>query len=321
MSEQLWNLFGGNYRHNCLSWHHSARNPVIPASGDTWRSVWVANPDVLTFNGKQLLYYRGNGIMPGTDGQRHDRLGVAEIVGLTRDTISLRDLNGGEPIVDVGGPDEFDGKDVLDPSAVEFGGRVFVYYSAVGAGPDCVGLAVSDDGVNFAKVGNIMEGRAPAAIVKDGFVYMIYQLLQNNGYRLYLARSRDGIHFEQVSEQSIFEGTPGNWDALSIVTARLTKDGDSFYMMYGGSSYLADEPDFFGLARSTDLLHWEPHPGNPIFGCGAMGEEDGGAIWFPALLETESEFVILYEGSRGKYSWDISSQICMSSIPKQSAGM
>ncbi|MBM7568823.1 hypothetical protein [Paenibacillus sacheonensis] len=316
MSEKLWQLFQSNYRQNCLSWHHSEHNPVIPASGDTWRSVWVANPDTLTFGGRQLLYYRGNGIQPGTDGQRHDRLGVAEIVRVTRNTIELRDLNDGEPIVDVGGPDEFDGKDVLDPSVVAFGGRVYAYYSAIGAGPDCVGLAVSEDGVHFEKVGNIMEGRAPAAIVKDGSIYMIYQLLADNGYRLYLSRSRDGIHFESVSDKPIFVGEAGSWDALSIVTARLMQDGDHFYMMYGGSSYLADEPDFFGLARSTDLLNWERHPGNPIFGCGAMGQEDGGAIWFPALIETEDAFVILYEGSRGKYSWDISSQICMASIAK-----
>ncbi|WP_219834111.1 hypothetical protein [Paenibacillus sp. R14(2021)] len=316
MSEPFWNLFKGSYQQNCLSWHHSAHNPVIPASGETWRSVWVANPDILTFNGRKLLYYRGNGIQPNTDGQRHDRLAVAEIMSVTRDTIELRDLHGGEPIVDVGGPDEFDGKDVLDPAAALFNGQVFLYYSAIGAGPDCVGLAVSKDGEAFTKVGNIMEGRAPAVVVKDDHIYMIYQLVENNGYRLYLSRSKDGIHFERVSEGAIFAGDPGSWDALSVVTARLLKDGDYYYMIYGGSSYLEDEPDFFGLARSTDLLNWERHPGNPIFGCGAKGEEDGGAIWFPALLETEDAFVILYEGSRGKYSWDISSQICMASLPK-----
>ncbi|SFJ79952.1 Predicted glycosyl hydrolase, GH43/DUF377 family [Paenibacillus sp. UNC496MF] len=316
MSKKLWQLFSGDYRQNCLSWHHSPHNPVIPASGETWRSVWVANPDVIEFGGRQLLYYRGNGIQPATDGKRHDRLGVAEIASVTRDNIGLRDLNGGEPIVDVGAPGEFDDKDVLDPSAAVFGGKVFVYYSAIGSGPDCVGLAVSEDGVRFEKAGNIMEGRAPAVIVKDGYVYMIYQLLEENGYQLYLSRSQDGIRFEPVSDRPIFAGEPGSWDALSIVTAQLTQDGDAYYLMYGGSSYLVDEPDFFGLARSTDLLRWERHPGNPIFGCGAMGQEDGGAIWFPALIETEAFFAILYEGSRGKYSWDISSQICMATIAK-----
>ncbi|MFC5652628.1 hypothetical protein ACFPYJ_26610 [Paenibacillus solisilvae] len=317
MSQQLWNLFSNNYQQNCLSWNHSPNNPVIPASGDTWKSIWVANPDIIGFNNKQFLYYRGNGIMPNTDGQRHDRLGAAEIISVTSDSIEIRELNNGEPIVDVGLPNEFDSKDVLDPAAVVFKGQIFIYYSAIGDGPDAIGLATSRDGITFTKVGKIMDGRAPAVVMKDDKIYLIYQLYRNNGYHLHLADSEDGIHFEPVSDEPIFAGKPGNWDSLSIVTARLIKDGDIYYMMYGGSSYLADEPDYFGLAKSSDLLNWEPHPGNPIFGCGAMGQEDGGAIWFPALIETEDSYVILYEGSRGKYSWDISSQICMSSIPKQ----
>ena len=64
------------------------------------------------------------------------------------------------------------------------------------------------------------------------------------------------------------------------------------------------------------MLTWEKHPGNPIFGCGPKGSPDGGAIWFPAVYEESDRFVMLYEGSRGKYTWDCSSQICMSTIKK-----
>ena len=114
----------------------------------------------------------------------------------------------------------------------------------------------------------------------------------------------------------MFSPEEGSWDAFSITTARLSADAGWFYMMYGGSAYLADEPDCFGLARSKDLVHWERHSGNPIFGRGPAGSPDGGAIWFPALLETEDCFILLYEGSRGKYSWDLSSAICMASAAK-----
>ncbi|AZN43421.1 glycoside hydrolase family protein [Paenibacillus albus] len=316
MSTRLWNLFTNDYRQNCLRWSHSANNPVIPASGESWKSIWVANPDFLEFQGKQLLYYRGNGIQPGTDGQRHDRLAVAEVLQLTADNIEIRDLNGGEPIVDAGAPGEFDSKDVLDPASVVWQDQVFVYYSAVGDGPDSVGLAISSDGEHFTKYGKIMDGRAPEVIVKDGKLHMIYQMFSNDGYQLHLASSEDGIHFTPVSDKPIFQDRTGGWDSLSIVTVRLMQDDEYYYMIYGASAYLADEPDFFGLARSRDLLNWESHPGNPIFGCGAKGSEDGGAIWFPAIVETEEHFVMIYEGSRGKYTWDLSSQICLSSIRK-----
>jgi hypothetical protein len=101
-----------------------------------------------------------------------------------------------------------------------------------------------------------------------------------------------------------------------VATGRLLRAEDEFYLLYGGSSSLIDQPDAFGLARSRDLIHWERHPGNPVFGCGPKGSEDGGAIWFPALIETEEALVLLYEGSRGNYQGELSSQICMASIPK-----
>jgi len=118
-----------------------------------------------------------------------------------------------------------------------------------------------------------------------------------------------------VSEKPVFDTPEKGWDK-QITTGRLFEQGDVYYLLYGGNPVLVDQPTYFGLARSTDLIHWERHPGNPIFGCGAKGSEDGGAIWFPALIETDDGYVLLYEGSRGPYSWDLSSQICMSSIKK-----
>ena len=40
---------------------------------------------------------------------------------------------------------------MLDPSAVVFNGKIFLYYSGLGDGEDSVGLAVSKDGNNFTK--------------------------------------------------------------------------------------------------------------------------------------------------------------------------
>jgi len=67
------------------------------------------------------------------------------------------------------------------------------------------------------------------------------------------------------------------------------------------------------LARSKNLIQWER---NPVSGCATKGKPDGGAIWLPAAYETEDCFVLLYEGSRGNYSWDLYSSICMAWISK-----
>jgi hypothetical protein len=200
---------------------------------------------------------------------------------------------------------------------------VHLYYSAIGPGDDSVGLAISTDGETgerFEKYGRVLVARAPSALVRDGKIYLLSQnfLPGTTGeYAFYLFSSDDGISFKPAQDNPILTGTTGDWDSHSVVTGRLFEGEDGWiYLLYGGSSYRSDEPEHFGLARSRDLLAWEKHPGNPIFGAGARGEADGGAMWFPAICETPTHFHLLYEGSRGPYSWNLSSTICLASVPK-----
>lgn len=315
MYERFWNRFSADYRANCLAWKHGEA-AALPPHGDGWQAVWTANPDLLRLDDRLLLYYRASGYAPGREGA-HDRIGVAEVLEIGLGRLEVRNLNLGEPIVDVGDEEEFDGTDVLDPATVVFGGKVFLYYSAIGPGVDSVGLAVSDDGEHFTKVGRLMTGRAPDVVVYQDRLRMVYQRPDEAGnYLVYLAESTDGLTFSDVQPEPVFDPPRENWDGLSIATVRLGVEGEWFYALYGGSAYLADEPDYFGLARSQDLASWEFHPGNPIFGCGPKGAIDGGAMWFPAIHETDEHFVLLYEGSPGKYTFDLNSAICMATISK-----
>ncbi len=312
----FWILFQDDYRKNCKLWkHNTGKNPVIPAGNQLWKKFWTANPTVINLNEKLLVYYRGNGITPDNP-ERHDRIAVAQIQNITADDLVIEDLNNQNFIIDVGVAGTFDDHDVLDPGAVRFKNKVFLYYSGVGTGPNSVGLAISEDGIHFEKHGSVLPGRSPSVVVSDGKIFMIYQNDDGKGYRgFFMAESQDGINFKKCSETPVLGGHENGWDKF-VTTARIYRENDTFLLLYGGSPDLNDQPDYFGLARSTDLMSWEKHPGNPIFGLGAKGEEDGGAIWFPALLDIGSHYVILYEGSRGRYAWDLSSQICMSSIEK-----
>lgn len=256
--------------------------------------------------------------MPGREASNHDRIGVAEITGVSACRLDLHELADGLPILDVGEKNSFDGEHVLAPATTVFRGEVLLYYSAIGAGQASIGLATSADGIHFTKVGKVIEGLAPDVVVTDNGICMLYQERNADGcYEFFVAQSSDGVRFQSVSKQAVFSpsGKP-RWDGRDVVTGRLLRDGTGYLLIYGGSSSLVDQPDYFGLARSPDLIHWERHPGNPIFGCGPKGAEDGGAIWFPALIETDTLFVLLYEGSRGNYSGDLSSQICMASLLK-----
>lgn len=310
VNTRFWNTLSNRYAKNCLSWQRGGE--ALPPGGALWKSTWTANPDFLSLGSRLLLYYRGHGTLPGVDDRRHDRIGVAEVTEIGAGRFTCHDLNGRLPVIDVGAAGAFDSHHALDPAAVLFRERVYLYYSAIGPSADSIGLAVSDDGVQFQKVGRVMEGRAPDAVVHEERLYLTYQrVIEGGGYAVFLAASDDGVQFTPVQGAPVFAGEKGSWDSYSITTARLSRDGDWFYLMYGGSTYLADEPDFFGLARSRDLLTWERHPGNPFFGVNARGTPDGGALWFPALWETPHAFVLLYEGSRGTYAWDLHSTICL----------
>ncbi len=315
MNKTFWDLFGDDWRANCRAWRHSDKSPVIPAAGDTWKKVWTANPDVIEFEGRKLLYYRGHGTMRGAEEATHDRIGLAEILGVTRDDIDIRDVNDGVPIVDVGGAGSYDDQHALDPAAAAYCGSVLLYYSAVGSEEDSVGLAISHDGVNFRKFGKVLTGRAPDVVVKDGLLHMLFQKhIDDDHYEVFLAKSLDGVKWEMVQDAPVLDpGEAGQWDSFDICTARLCVADDAFYMLYAGSDHVCDVPDHFGLARSTDLLNWERHPGNPIFGLGDKDQPDGGAIWFPALLEEDDFFAMLYEGTR---PGAVTSQICQASIDK-----
>ncbi len=319
MNTRFWNSFSDDWQANCLAWQHCPANPVVPPGQPAWKSRWTANPHFFELEGRLLLAYRGNGEVPHRPGELHDRIAIAEVLSIGPEGLSIRDLNGGSFAIDCGAVGEFDDQEALDPAPALFKGQVWLYYSAVGTGqPDSLGLATSPDGEHFTKRGQVMVGRAPTALVRGERLYMAYQLQDEQGnYVPVLASTEDGFHFEPVGDGQI-RGLilPGTWASLSVGTMRLYDDGDWAYLLYGGSSYLADEPDFFGLARSKDLLNWEQHPGNPIFGCGPKGAADGGAIWSAACIEREGGFALVHEGSPGKYSWALDSHICLSWLKK-----
>ena len=313
----LWDTFSNDYTANCLAWTHHRDNPVISPSGSTWKGRWTANPEILQLGKRMLLYYRGNGAIPGEGTGFHDRIGVAELSTIGPERLGFHDLNNGSPVVNIGKHEEFDGQNVLDPAAVEFKGEVLLYYSAIGKGPHSIGLAVSADGERFKKIGKVLEGRSPDAIVSGDTLFLCYQKRTADGYNVYMAYSLDGRTFSLMGSTPVLAAQEKQWDAKSITTPRIFKEKEWYYMVYGGSADFVDEPEYFGLARSRDLLHWERHPGNPIFSAGAHATADGGAIRFPAIIDVGNYAVMLYEGSRGRSSWDLQSSICMAWIAKR----
>ncbi|GAB4452040.1 MAG: hypothetical protein Kow00120_22250 [Anaerolineae bacterium] len=277
-------------------WQRALQTPFIAPQPGSLLAEAVTTPDVLVWRDRVHFYV--GGISGG-----HERILTARIdPALLRQQPASTLSNPTDAFaiaVDIG-PQDFDSQHVFDPAAVVVNDRVFLYYSAIGAGPDAVGLALSHDGVAFAKHGAaLLEGRAPEAIWTGGVFYLFYvQALAHGGYAVFVATSDDGVRFVPTGRPALDVGPPGAWDSFEVTTPRVFVRGGVHYMIYagGGDPARKDVPGAFGMARSRDLLTWERYPDNPVFVKGAAGAWDDGAIWFGTAFACGDRLCLLYEG-------------------------
>lgn len=276
-------------------WQRCPANPILPSVPGTWMESQTANPDLLLRGDSCLLYFRGQ--QGG-----HDRIGLA--------TVPRRDFDGvrwsvePEPVIDVGEPGSWDETHALDPAAIEVGGTVFLYYSAVSPRcPRSVCLAVSRDGRHFEKhEGNpVVIGGAPE-IVHDGKLFHLFFWRERTegGFQIHRAVSEDGRRFREPSaEPALAAGPPGCWDSRTVETPRIFFEHGMYYLLYGGSDRYDDYPAHAGLAVSRDLERWTKYDGNPIFSRGDAGSWDEGAIWFTTVERIGGRYWMWYEGYGG----------------------
>jgi len=273
-------------------------NPIIATTPGTFYSVHAANPDVLLFRGKYHFYFRGQG------DEHHDEIGVAYAAPERFDGVRW-EIHPGSPVIRVGtNRSDFDSGHVLDPGAVEFDGRVYLYYTAHSLDrnvPSSTGLAISDDGTHFEKVSAVVgaPGIAPEAVVREGRVWLFSSCRFPEGsFEIRCSVSDDGVRFSEAPEAVVFKpsGKEGEFDRFSVTTVRIWAERERYYMTYAGCERYADYPGAIGLARSNDLLNWERYPGNPIFTRGEPGTWDEGAMWFATVLKHGGTHYLWYEG-------------------------
>lgn len=64
---------------------------------------------------------------------------------------------------------------------------------------------------------------------------------------------------------AIHRGPTGSWDDATTWTGSVIETAEGWAMLYTGTSRAEDSlVQRIGLARSSDLIHWEKHPGNPV---------------------------------------------------------
>jgi len=279
-----------------MFWQRILEGPFLAPHPDSLAAQAITTPEVLSFRGRLRLY-------AGAVSGEHER-----IVGFDLDPAwlvagtSFRIPDTAQVAIDVG-PSRFDSSHVFDPAAVEVGGQVYLYYSAIAPESDTLGLATSSDGIRFEKRdAPLQPGRAPGVIRHAGRVRLFYVLPgRDTGYSIFSSVSGDGARFAPVPAEPVLNvGRAGDWDSFEVTTPRLFERGGASYMLYAGEAdrRRKDKPRAFGLARSFDLVEWERYPGNPVFRAGPPGAWDDGAIWFGTVFPRGNRLYLLYEGGR-----------------------
>ena len=222
----------------------------------------------------------------------------------------------------------FDEGSVFDPAAVRFRGRTHLYYSATAGGAHAFaerGEAGAGDAPDDETIGHAVEtaegfvrdphpvinGRCPYAVEVDGQLYLFHVKVVAGGYRIYCARSADGVTFTPLAHgRPVLDvGIPGQWDSFTVTTPKVFADGGQFVMLYAGDDTLIDDPTGIGIAVSADLVCWRKHPGNPVFIPGRGGQFDSLSVASPVPLWVDDSWQIFYAGTARPIAEGLQSQI------------
>ncbi|WKN45464.1 glycoside hydrolase family 130 protein [Tunicatimonas pelagia] len=221
----------------------------------------------------------------------------------------------------------WEAKDVFNPCAVVRNDKVYLLYRAEDyegkyKGTSRLGLAVSDDGINFKRHGTpvlypdndslkVKEwegGCEDPRIVEgpNGTYYMTYTAYSGDAIYLALASSRNLLDWEKhgvIADIGQVFPAEGGLKAGMIVSERIgnrlvAKKINGKYWMYWGVGTLR-------LAISDDLIHWDrakDEKGNDIVALGPRpdpqyAEVDNLAVEAgPAAVYTDDGIVVFYNG-------------------------
>lgn len=232
--------------------------PVLERGSDgEWDSVDLLNPSVIERDGIYYNYYSGydgekwsTGLATSTDGIKWEKYKNNPI-------ITLSDEGWDSSYIAANG------------AAVFYNDMVYYYYQGTNAeGLTEIGLAISEDGVNFVKKENAVltcgatgtwdsqVTADPYVIEHDGKLFMYYLGMNDlNVQKLGVAVSEDGINWVKSKTNPVMDvGVKGSFDENGLGEPSIYYEAPYFYMLYTGRD--SQEVRNIGLAYSLDGINW-----------------------------------------------------------------
>lgn len=277
--------------HTNSNWIDFIHNPVLISSNGPYDHLGVSQPVVLYENNQYKMWYTGD---QGT--AVHHVLYAESIDGISWE----RPLS--EPVLYPGPPDAWDSYSVHPHSILKEGELLKLFYSAWTNpyGRWDIGFATSYDGINWEKYPHpILQGTsgweyqvASAAVIKHNETYYLYYTGRNlPELKIGLATSSDGIHWTRYENNPVLTYTEP-WEENGVYSPTVVRENDQFKMIYMNSSGNA-----FGIAYSSDGMHWTKNDSNPFFT--TENTANGWAankIAYPNLIKINNEWRFYYSG-------------------------
>ena len=198
---------------------------------------------------------------------------------------------------------EWDSVDTLNPSVVEFQGKLWNFYSGFDGKAWRTGAAVSGEGAAWERRGQVLspdastwEGPSIAAngtaLVRGGEVFYWYQA--GTPPRIGLARSSDGLHFRKGPQPVLETGPSASWDERAVADPYVIEAGGRLYLYYLGQDRARRQR--IGVAVSEDGARWTKLRSNPVLELGRDGAFDENGLGEPAVWAGHGWYWMLYTG-------------------------
>jgi predicted GH43/DUF377 family glycosyl hydrolase len=191
------------------------------------------------------------------------------------------------PVLSVSQAGGYDDEDVFSPCVLKAGDVYYMYYvgehNAGGAEDYTIALATSPDGVTWTKVTDpqpVLAKGVPGAwddakllfpcVVKDGDTWHMWYVGKHDGdngsvLAIGHATAPDGLHWTKDSANPVIERTGTGWEANSVGTCWVIKDGDTWKMWYAGQDASGKCRIGYATTSNPDGANWTRWAGNPIF--------------------------------------------------------
>ena len=281
-----------NWNNQNVVWEDYSNNPIFTINDSPSSSIYVSTSKIFYENGIFNMWYlctyaagRGN-------------------VWYTRSTDGLNWQNMSDQPVFVGRSIPAWDDYTVGPGAIlKENNQYKMYYNGWSNqyGQWQVGLAVSNDGINWERYDNPVlyadsshefKVGVSSVLKVNGVYFMYYTSNDIENYdkmRINLATSSDGINWEKYANNPILSPTE-SWEGIGINFPAVIYDNDRFLMIYNNS-----ERTEFGIAFSQDGYSWTKSP-QYVFSIENTNNHYT-HINYPFLIKIGDEYRIYYSGT------------------------